>query len=160
MVADAGERDPASESLSKVLIWFKPPGLISTFHLVEMGRRGCLLRDWASRPRQTVYFKEPVATQQESWPAPVPLVQCFWPFPLASATSTPGQPPSWSGLWGSPSRTIPGAWLGPCSTHRPTIYALGSASLRGKRLAGLVLDVRCCDLTLHTCRVRLSKPAD
>ena len=58
MVADAGEWDPASERLSKVLMWFKPPGLISTFHLVEMARRGCLLRDWASRPRQTEFISK------------------------------------------------------------------------------------------------------
>ena len=82
MVADAGERDPASESLSKVLTWFKPPGLISTFHLVEMGRRGCLLRDWASRPRQTEFISK------SQWPPNRRVGQ-----PLSLSCSVPGLSP-------------------------------------------------------------------
>ena len=46
------------QHLGQPLMWFKPPGLIFTFHLVAMGRRGYLLRDWASRPRQTEFISK------------------------------------------------------------------------------------------------------
>lgn len=49
---------PSIVGAFQALMWFKSPGLISTVHLVEMGRRGYLLRGWASRPRQTEFISK------------------------------------------------------------------------------------------------------
>lgn len=125
-----------------------PPGLISIFHLVERGRRRRLLGDWASRPGQRVYFKgAPPSPTGEELGSPRPSHPGLLASRLCVCRQHPGsRPPSRSGLWTSPLRTVLGS--GQVTPRDPLSMLWGQPGPEGFRFpekqvrpAGLVLEV-------------------